>query len=339
MGIWERPGKKFLDSLSSTFNFSPPREHGVDVVGAIKLMHHKKGKVFIAMGGNLLSAAPDTHVTAEALENCKMTVHISTKLNRSHLHHGEIGLILPCLGRTDKIIEESGVQKLTVENSMGIVHGTQGHLNPRTEQLLSEPHIVAQIANETVGNDVVKWTEIIKNYDEIRNLISKSVAGFEQFNEKLQKSNLFELPNGPRSGTFTNGIDKARFTINKLSENKLAKDEFLMMTIRSHDQFNTTIYGLDDRYRGIYGTRDVVLMNQTDINRLNLNLNQAVDIYNNYENIKRIVKGFTVVPYNIPEGCVATYFPESNPLIPLNHKARISNTPSSKSVKVKIAAY
>jgi len=187
MGIWERPSKEFLDTLSETFNFEPPREHGVDVVRSIELMKKEKGKVFFAMGGNFLTAAPDTPLTIEALGNCKLTVHVSTKLNRSHLHHGEIGLILPCLGRTDKIIEKSGVQKLTVENSMGIVHSTQGNMAPRSEKLLSEPHIIAQVATRTVGDEIVNWSHLIDDYDEIRDLIAKSVKGFELFNERLEK--------------------------------------------------------------------------------------------------------------------------------------------------------
>ena len=336
MGIWERPSKEFLDTLAATFNFEPPRKHGVDVVGSINLMAREKGKVFMAMGGNFLSAAPDTPFAALALKNCKLTVHISTKLNRSHLHHGDIGLILPCLGRTDKIIEKSGPQKLTVENSMGIVHGTQGHLTPRSDQLLSEPHIISQIATKTVGNKIVNWTKLIDNYDEIRDLIAKSVAGFESFNERLKAEKMFDLPNGPREGKFTNDIGKARFTINAIPDYKLEKDEFVMMTIRSHDQFNTTIYGLDDRYRGIYGTRDIVLMNLSDISKLNLDINNSVTVFNDYDGRSRSVSGLKIVPYEIPPGCVATYFPECNPLIPIGLKARKSNTPASKSVKVRI---
>lgn len=336
MGIWERPSKEFLDTLAATFNFDPPRKHGVDVVDSINLMSAEKGKVFLAMGGNFLSAAPDTPTTAQALENCSMTVHISTKLNRSHLHHGDIGIILPCLGRTDKIIEKSGPQKLTVENSMGIVHSTQGHLTPISNKLLSEPHIISQIATRTVGDTVVNWTKIIDNYDEIRDLIARSVTGFESFNERLKTEKIFDLPNGPREGKFTNGIGKARFTINAIPDYELENDEFVMMTIRSHDQFNTTIYGLDDRYRGIYGTRDIVLMNAADIKKMSLDVEKRVTVFNDYDHQRRFVQGLIIVPYNIPESCVATYFPECNPLIPLGLKARRSNTPASKSVKVRI---
>ena len=337
MGIWERPSKEFLDTLASTLNFEPPREHGVDVVGAIQLMHEQPGKVFMSMGGNLLSAAPDTSFTTKALENCAMTIHVSTKLNRSHLHPGEIGFILPCLGRTDVIQEKSGIQKLTVENSMGMVHSTQGNQVARSEYLLSEPHIISQIASRTVGNDIVDWNSLIDNYDKIRDLISKSVKGFESFNEKIKGNTILELPNGPREGKFTNDIGKARFTINSLPDYQMEDGELMMMTIRSHDQFNTTIYGMDDRYRGIYGIRTVVLMNTSDIKKLNLDLEKTVTLSNHYEGKTRKVAGLTIVPYDIPKGCVATYFPECNELVPIHLKARKSNTPASKSVKVRIS--
>jgi anaerobic selenocysteine-containing dehydrogenase len=297
-------------------------------------MHEEKGKVFFSMGGNFLSAAPDTPYTVAALENCKMTVHVSTKLNRSHLHHGEIGLILPCLGRTDRIKEKSGLQKLTVENSMGMVHSTQGSLEPRSEYLLSEPHIISQIASRTVGDHVVNWSSLIDDYDRIRDLIAKSVTGFESFNKKIEHNKILELPNGPREGQFTNDIGRARFTINALPDYHLDENEFVMMTIRSHDQFNTTIYGLDDRYRGIYGIREILLMNKNDIQNLKLDVQIPVTLFNNYDDQSRSVSGLTIVPYNIPTKCVATYFPECNPLIPLSLKARKSNTPASKSVKV-----
>ncbi len=336
MGIWERPSKEFLDTLAATFNFEPPRKHGVDVVGAIELMHRESGKVFMAMGGNLLSAAPDTSFTKEALENCAMTIHVSTKLNRSHLHHGEVGLILPCLGRTDIIQEKSGIQKLTVENSMGMVHSTQGNQVSRSEYLLSEPHIISQIASKTVGDEIVDWHSLIEDYDKIRDLIAKSVKGFESLNEKLKTNSILELPNGPREGVFTNDIGKARFTVNSLPDYQLEEDELMMMTIRSHDQFNTTIYGMDDRYRGIYGIRTVVLMNKADISTLQLDIQKPVTLFNHYDGKHRKVEGLTIIPYDIPTRCIATYFPECNELVPLQLKARKSNTPSSKSVKVKI---
>lgn len=336
MGIWEKPSNAFLDTLATTFNFEPPREHGVDTVGAIERMSKEKGKVFFSMGGNFLSAAPDTYLTSSALENCKMTVHVSTKLNRSHLHHGDVGLILPCLGRTDKILEKSGEQKLTVENSMGLVHSTKGFMQPRSEHLLSEPHIIAQIASRTVGNAPVDWSKLIEDYDHIRDIIAKAVKGFESFNERLKTEKVIELPNGPRKQEFTNDIGKARFTVNALPNYTIEEDELMMMTIRSHDQFNTTIYGLDDRYRGVFGIRTVVFMNKHDIKKHNLDTAKTVTLFNNYKDQYREVERLTIVPYEIPEGCIATYFPECNPLIPLNETARRSNTPASKSIKVKV---
>ena len=336
MGIWEKPSKQFLDTLATTFGFEPPRKHGVDVVQAIALMHKEPGKYFISLGGNFLSAAPDTDYTTQALEQTQLSVHISTKLNRSHLHHGEIGLILPCLGRTDTIIEKAGPQILTVENSMGTVHTTRGFVKSHTDYLLSEPHIIAQIASRTIGNDIVDWNALIDDYDRIRTLISKAVVGFESFNEKLKKDGIFDLPNGPRNQQFTNDIGKARFTVNELPNYQIDPDELLMMTIRSHDQFNTTIYGLDDRYRGIYGTRKIVLMNKTDVENHDLDIDLPVTLYNNYGGKKREVSGLKIVAYEIPKGCIATYFPECNVLIPLELKARKSNTPASKSVKVRL---
>tara|TARA_B110001452_G_scaffold258811_1_gene254438 strand:- start:4011 stop:6245 length:2235 start_codon:yes stop_codon:yes gene_type:complete len=336
MGIWEKPSKQFLDTLATTFGFEPPRKHGVDVVQAIALMHKEPGKYFISLGGNFLSAAPDTDYTTKALEQTQLSVHISTKLNRSHLHHGEIGLILPCLGRTDTIIEKSGPQTLTVENSMGTVHITRGFVKSHTNRLLSEPHIIAQIASRTIGNDIVDWHALIDDYDRIRILISKAVVGFESFNEKLKKDGIFDLPNGPRNQQFTNDIGKARFTVNELPNYQIDPDELLMMTIRSHDQFNTTIYGLDDRYRGIYGTRKIVLMNKKDVEKYDLDIDLPVTLYNNYGGKKREVSGLKIVAYEIPKGCIATYFPECNVLIPLELKARKSNTPASKSVKVRL---
>ena len=336
MGIWEKPSKQFLDTLATTFGFEPPRKHGVDVVQAIALMHKEPGKYFISLGGNFLSAAPDTDYTTKALEQTQLSVHISTKLNRSHLHHGEIGLILPCLGRTDTIIEKSGPQTLTVENSMGTVHTTRGFVKSHTNRLLSEPHIIAQIASRTIGNDIVDWHALIVDYDRIRILISKAVVGFESFNEKLKKDGIFDLPNGPRNQQFTNDIGKARFTVNELPNYQIDPDELLMMTIRSHDQFNTTIYGLDDRYRGIYGTRKIVLMNKKDVEKHDLDIDLPVTLYNNYGGKKREVSGLKIVAYEIPKGCIATYFPECNVLIPLELKARKSNTPASKSVKVRL---
>ena len=336
MGIAERPSKQLLEKISENFGFSPPTQNGLSVVESIEAMHKQKVKVFIAMGGNFLSAAPDTNYTTEALSKCDLTVHISTKLNRSHLAHGKMGLILPSMGRTDKLVKNGKEQFVTVENSMGVVHSSKGKLTPPSLQVESEPIIVANIAKATLKKSKVDWDFLTNDYGNIRDLIDKTIAGFENYNERVKNPVGFDLPNGARTGNFTTPTKKAKFTINKLSENNQKKDEFIMMTIRSHDQFNTTVYGLDDRYRGIYNGRMVVFMNPNDINNHNLEKGSIVSLYNNYNNKKREVSGFSVVPYNIPKGCLATYFPEANPLVPLELTAHISHTPSSKSIKVKI---
>lgn len=336
MGIAERPSRKLLDKISENFGFTPPKEHGYSVVGTIKAMHEEKLKVFIGMGGNFLSAAPDTNYTAKAFHKCDLTAHISTKLNRSHLTPGKTGLILPSMGRTDKLIKNGKEQFITVENSMGVVQSSQGRLTPPSEFVESEPIIVANIAKTTLKTSKVDWDFLTNDFGNIRDLIAKTVAGFDDFNERIKNPIGFELPNGARTGNFTTPSGKAHFTVNKINEERIDSDEFIMMTIRSHDQFNTTVYGLDDRYRGIHNGRMVVFMNKQDLIDKDLQKGSLVKLYNNYEKVTREVSGFTVVPYDIPKGCIATYFPEANPLVPLHLQARISQTPASKSVKVKI---
>ncbi len=336
MGIWERPTKAWMDKLSSVFDFKPPMSPGYNVIEAIQAMLDGKVKVFMALGGNLLPAAPDTPRTEEALRNCDMTVSISTKLNRTHLAPGKISLILPCLGRTDKHIEQSGEQMVSVENSMGIVHSSRGVLMPRSKMLKSEPSIIAGIANASLADSNIDWLSLVEDYDNIRELIAKAVDGFERYNDRLKSENGFVLPNGAREGVFNTSSGKAEFTINQLSKDVLYGHNYLMMTIRSHDQFNTTVYGLDDRYRGVYGGREVIFMNDHDIAKLNLNPGDLVDLWNEYNGKIREVKHFKVVSYQIPEGCVATYFPEANPLVPLELSARESHTPASKSIGINI---
>ncbi|MDO3695496.1 FdhF/YdeP family oxidoreductase [Wenyingzhuangia sp. chi5] len=336
MGIAEKPSKELLDKIAENFGFTPPKEHGYSVVDTITAMYQKKVKVFIGMGGNFLSAAPDTNYTSQALQNCNLTVHISTKLNRSHLTTGKTALILPSMGRTDKYIKNGKAQFVTVENSMGVVHSSKGALTPPSEFVESEPVIVANIAKATLQQSRVDWDFLTEDYNNIRDLIAKTINGFENYNERVKQPIGFELPNGARTGNFTTPNKKANFTVNKLSDIALDADDFIMMTTRSHDQFNTTIYGLDDRYRGIYNGRMVVFVNPKDAQKLGLQKGDKVSLYNNYNDIKRQVDNFSVVPYNIPKGCVATYYPESNPLVPIELTARLSHTPSSKSVKVKI---
>lgn len=336
MGIAEKPSKQLLDKISENFGFTPPKEHGYSVVEAITAMYHKNVKVFIGMGGNFLSAAPDTNYTTKALQNCNLTVQISTKLNRSHITPGKTALILPSMGRTDKFSKNGKAQFITVENSMGVVHSSKGVLTPPSKEVESEPVIVANIAKATLKNSKVDWDFLTDDYNNIRDLIAKTIDGFDNFNERVKQPIGFELPNGARTGNFTTPNKKANFTVNKLGNIQPDSDEYIMMTTRSHDQFNTTIYGLDDRYRGIYNGRMVVFMNSEDIKKNKLKKGDVISLYNNYDNIKRQVDGFTVVPYSIPKGCVATYYPESNPLVPINLTAHLSHTPSSKSIKVRI---
>lgn len=334
MGIWEKPSQALLDGLQKTFNFEPPQHHGYDTVEAIKAMHEGQAKVFFAMGGNFLSATPDTVYTAQALQNCELTVQVSTKLNRSHLITGKQALILPCLGRTELDIQQSGKQFVSVENSMGVVHKSQGHLKPASLHLLSEPMIVTRLAKVALKNSTVDWDAMVNNYDVVRNYIEASIAGFDQYNKRVRQPHGFHLPNVARERKFKQG--KAYFTVHEIPKNHLANDEFIMMTIRSHDQFNTTIYGLNDRYRGIYNERRVILMNREDMQEFGFKSQQKVNLTGTYEGQTRKAPSFLVVPFDIPRRCVATYFPEANVLVPLESVAEKSNTPMSKYVVITI---
>jgi molybdopterin-dependent oxidoreductase alpha subunit len=337
MGIWEKPKDIFLDSLEKEFHFIAPRKHGYDVVDAIEAMHQNKAKVFIGMGGNFISATPDTEFTAKALQNCDLTVHVSTKLNRSHLIHGKKALILPCLGRSEEDKQESGFQFISVENSMGVVHQSHGHLKPLSGKLLSEPAIVAGLANATLKKGRTDWTKLISNYDLIRAKIEATIPGFENYNKRVRVKGGFYLPNNARENDFKpTATGKANFSINKPSEIKIEKNQFLMMTIRTHDQYNTTIYGLNDRYRGVLNERRIIFMNPEDMKNLGLQKLDKVDLVSHFKEEKRHAKGFLAIPYNIPKQCTATYFPETNVLVPLQSKADISNTPASKTVIITI---
>jgi molybdopterin-dependent oxidoreductase alpha subunit len=335
MGIYEKPRPEFLDSLQRVFDFEPPRESGYDTVEAIQAMADGKAKVFIAMGGNFLSATPDTDFTASALRKCDLTVQISTKLNRSHVTPGKVALILPCLGRTERDVQPSGEQFVTVENSTGVVHQSKGGKDPVGEDLLSEPRIVTELAKATLSSPL-SWDAWADNYDRIRDLIEKTIPGFDRYNERVRKPGGFYLPNGARVGEFKTTNFKANFTVNELADHVLKPHEFLMMTIRSHDQYNTTIYGMDDRYRGIYHGRRVVFMNEGDMANHSLATGDVVDIVSEYDGVLRKAEDFVVVRYQIPQQNIATYFPEANPVIPYNHHARGSQTPISKSVIVRL---
>jgi len=332
VGIWERPTQKFLDSIEKIFNFRPPQNHGYDVVNAIKAMHDGKASVFFAMGGNFLSATPDTEYTAEALRRCRLTVHVSTKLNRSHLVHGEEALILPCLARSDRDYTGGREQLVSCENSMGVVQSSQGVLTPVSTLLLSEPAIVCKLAKATLKNTKVNWDAYERDYDAIRTDIERTIPGFERYNERVRKPGGFYLPNGPREGKFNTPDQKAQFNIATPATITLQPGELMMMTIRSHDQFNTTIYGLNDRYRGVFNERRVIFLNEEDMRQQDLKPNDIVDIYSAH----RMAKSFVVVPYPIPRDCAATYYPETNVLVPIDSVAKKSNTPVSKLVIIRL---
>ena len=340
MGINEKPPAAFLDNLDRAFSFQSPRKHGYDVVESIEAMHQGKAKVFIALGGNFLSAAPDTEFTAEALRKTDLTVHISTKLSRSHLVHGKTAIILPCLGRTDEDVRDGKRQYLTVENSMGIVHTSTGKLKPVSKLLKSEPEIIAQLAIATLGETKqYPWSHWITHYDHIRELIEKTIPGFDNYNQKVKQPAGFYLPNGARARDFKTSSGKALFTIHHYEPIIIQSNELLMMTIRSHDQYNTTIYGMHDRYRGIYNERRVILMNINDIKKFGLHEGQVIDIFNHHGGIVRKAPHFLIIPYSIPEGSCATYFPEANVLVPISTTADRSNTPTSKSVIVTLSPH
>jgi len=337
MGIWEAAPQAFLDKLEGKYGFRPSANHGYTVVDTIEAMYQKKASVFIGLGGNFLSAAPDTNYTAQALDNCDLTVQVSTKLNRSHLVTGKEALILPCLGRTEKDFQKSGEQIQSVENSMGIVSSTKGILTPCSENLLSEVAIVCQMAIASLKDDMsIDWKNYMEDYSLIRKDIQELISGFENYNQQLAKPAGFYLPNGARNRQFNTRKKKAMFSINKLSDKKLKEGEFMMMTIRSHDQFNTTIYGLDDRYRGVFNERRVIFMNPKDMELNGFYKEQVVSISSEYSGITRRADAFKIVPYDIPRNCCATYFPEANVLVPIDSYAHTAKTPSSKSVVVRI---
>lgn len=339
MMIWDKPKPKQLDKLKEVFGFEPPRGHGYDVVESIKAMDEGKLKVFFAMGGNFLSATPDTLFTAQAMRKLKLSVHVSTKLNRSHLVHGEEALILPTLSRSDKDLVNDEEQFISCENSMGVVQMSKGMLKPVSEHLMNENQIVCNLAKATLGNrSVVDWDKYAQSYDAVRDAIAKVIPGCEDYNQKVRLPGGFYLPNAAREGKFItekNG-SVVPFNIAPLPKHELAADEYHMATIRSHDQFNTTIYGLDDRYRGIHNERRVILMNENDMKKAGFRTQEKVDLFNYDDGVERVARLFVVVPYNIPEGNTATYYPEANVLIPINSVAEQSNTPTSKLVNIKI---
>ena len=338
MGIWERPSHAFLHRLGTEFRFTPPHAHGYSTVEAIEAMHAGKVKFFFALGGNFLSAAPDTAYTAHGLNRCEMTVQVSTKLNRSHLITGDEALILPCLGRTELDLQANGEQFVCVEDSMGAVHSSQGRLDPASAELMSEPAIVAALAQATLGATVgIDWSEFVRNYDSIRERIAAVIPGFENLNSRIRQPGGFILPNAVRDlREFRTASKKAIFTAHQIPHLNVEAGQFILTTIRSHDQYNTTIYGLEDRYRGIHNGRRVVLMNTDDMAEQKLSANDTVDIVSHHLGKQRRAKNFRIVAYDIPRGCLATYFPEANVLVPIDSVAKTSHTPTSKSIIVSL---
>jgi molybdopterin-dependent oxidoreductase alpha subunit len=336
MGIGEKMPDKFLDALGGEFGFEPPREHGWNTVDSIRAMRDGKVDVFFALGGNFVAATPDTEVTSAAMANCKLTVHVATKLNRSHLRHGTEALILPCLGRTERDVRAGGEQFVTVEDSMAMVHASRGRLPPSSPELRSEVAIITELAHRVFGDDL-GWREMGEDYATIRGHISRVVPGCQDYEQRVSQPGGFMLPRPPHdSRTFPTPSGKARFTVNPPSAVEVPDGHLLLQTVRSHDQFNTTVYGMDDRYRGIKGGRRVVFVSGDDLRERHLRSGDLVDVISVWDDGERRAKGFRAVEYPTPRGCAAAYFPEANVLVPLDATAEVSNTPTSKSVVIRL---
>jgi molybdopterin-dependent oxidoreductase alpha subunit len=339
VGIWEKMSDAFIDALGKEFDFSPPRKHGLDTVRTIQAMHEGAVKVFVGLGGNFLAASPDTRYTSDAMARCQLTVQIATKLNRGHLVTGAQALILPCLGRTERDVQASGEQFVTVEDTMGVVHQSRGVLPPASEHLRSEPAIVAGMARAALGARTrVDWQGLVGDYDLIRQHIEHVVPGFVQYNRRVREPGGFYLPNAAREGVFATPSKRARFTVHPIPEHALADGQLLLTTVRSHDQFNTTIYGEDDRYRGISGGRRVVFLNAEDMRTRGIVKDQPIDLVSHFGVERRRAERFRAVPYAIPPGCAAAYYPETNVLVPVASVSDGSNQPASKSIVVTIEA-
>jgi len=348
MGICERPQPAFLDALEREFGIRPPREAGLDTVRAIRALHEGRARVFMGLGGNFAAATPDTPFTEEALGRCSLAVHVATKLNRTHLVAGREAILLPCLARSERDRQASGLQRVTVEDSMAWVHASQGRLPPVAPGLRSEPAIVAGIARSTLRDRTkVPWEELVRDYDRIRDRIARVVPGFRDFNQRLQGGAGFELPRPPAQRRFETPSGRARFQVVPLPRLELPAERLLLMTVRSHDQYNTTIYGDDDRYRGIAGDRRVVLLHPEDLKARGLADGDRVDVTSHFEvaggteeaprEETRRLRGFRVRTYDVPAGCAVAYFPETNPLVPLGQFAERSGTPAYKSVVISLA--
>jgi molybdopterin-dependent oxidoreductase alpha subunit len=342
MGIYEKPAEKFLAALDTEFGITSPRAHGYDTVEAIHAMRDGKAKVFFAVGGNFVSATPDTEVTERALRSMDLTVHVSTKLNRSHVVPGKMALILPTLGRTERDDQAGGTQFVTVEDSMSVVHRSRGRLAPASPHLLSEVAIVSRLARAVFGDDhVVPWATFEADYDAIRDRISRVVPGCADYNARVREPDGFVLPHPPRdSRSFPTTTGKANFTVNPVELIRVPAGRLILQTLRSHDQYNTTIYGLDDRYRGVHDGRRVVFVNPDDLSELGIADGSMVDMVSEWPSgdgmVERRVKRFRVIAYPTARGCAAAYFPEANALVPLESTAETSNTPTSKAIIIRL---
>jgi molybdopterin-dependent oxidoreductase alpha subunit len=336
MGIWERMPDAFLDALGEEFGFDPPREHGLDTVETIRAMRDGKVDVFVALGGNFAVATPDSDATRAALGGCGLTVQISTKLNRSHLCHGAEALILPCLGRTERDVTASGEQFVTVEDTMSMVHSSRGKLEPGSPHLRSEVAIITAVGRALFGEDI-GWEAMGDDYAVIRRHIERVVPGFDAYEERAQEPGGFMLPRGPHdSRSFPTATGKARFTVNPTAGAEAPPGHLLLQTVRAHDQFNTTVYGYDDRYRGIKGGRHVVFVNRGDLDSFGLSDGELVDLVSIAPDGERRASGFRIVAYPTPPGCAAAYYPEANVLVPLDATAEGSNTPAFKSTVIRL---
>ena len=339
MGIWEKVPDHFLDKLRDEYGFEPPREHGLDTVDSIRAMRDGKARFFMGMGGNFVSAAPDTIVTEEAMEQAELTVMVSTKLNRSHVRCGRTALILPALGRSEKDLTGGTDQRVTVEDSLCVVHSSRGPLKPASKELRSEVDIICRMAEATLGSDgPVPWAEYRSDYATIRRAISHVVPGCASYDEKVHQPGGFVLPHPPRDNReFPTETGKAIFTPSPMDVLQVPEGRLLLQGLRSHDQFNTTIYGLDDRYRGISNGRRVVFVHPDDIRDAGFADGDVVDLVSEWEDgTERSVPSFRIVSYDTPRGCAAAYYPEVNPLVPLDSTAEGSNCPTSKSVVIRL---
>ncbi len=341
MGIWERAPDHFLDALQKEFGFDPPRPHGLDTVDSIRALRDGKAHFFLGLGGNFVQAVSDTDVAVEAMRKASMTVHISTKINRSHVVYGETALILPTRGRSEKDIQAAGPQWISVEDSTCSVHSSKGPLEPASPHLKSEVEIITRIAQATIGDrHGIAWQDMRENYSVIRKHISRVVPGCESYEVNVHRPGGFVMPHPPRdSRTFDTKSGRAEFVVSPIDVLQVPDGHLILQTLRSHDQFNTTIYGLSDRYRGIEGGRRVIFLHHDDISHLGFKDGDFVDITTRWDDDDRIRRAdsFRIVEYDTPRGSAAAYYPETNPLVPLDSTAIGSNCPTSKSVIVSLA--